>query len=438
MTTFHKIITTTLLAAATLPALAQTNGSNSPYSRYGFGLLNDGGNAFNKGMSGTAYGMRSGTQLNTKNPASYSAIDSLSFLFDFGLSLQNGNFSQNGIKTNAKNTSIDYVSAGFRLAKRLGMSVGLSPYSTAGYKTSSERKFQSGNSEVTQTNSFTGDGGLHEVYGGIGWEPFKNFSFGANFGYLWGNLDHTVLMSFDNSNINSTRQAYETDIRTYKIDFGLQYELPLNKKNSLTLGLTYGLGHNVNSDAYYYNQKVVTGSIAHGDTISCKNAYQLPHTIGAGLTWNHNNSLRVGVDYTFQKWADVKYPTLVNANQFGDQAYVAQKGLLTDMHKVSLGMEYVPNQEGTRWRQRVRYRAGFAFSTPYTKIDGRDGPQDFMASLGVALPIINAHNNRTFVNFSAQYEHVKPKMAGMITENYIRFSIGLSFNERWFMKWKAQ
>lgn len=61
-----------------------------------------------------------------------------------------------------------------------------------------------------------------------------------------------------------------------------------------------------------------------------------------------------------------------------------------------------------------------------------------MASAGVALPIINMHNNRSFVNFAVQYERVKPKHAGMLTENYLRFSIGLTFNERWFVKWKAQ
>lgn len=101
MTTLHKYLAAAALAVMPLGALAQTNGSNSPYSRYGFGLLGDGGNAFNKGMAGTAYGMRNGTELNTKNPASYAAIDSLSFLFDVGVSLQNGNFSQNGTKTNA-------------------------------------------------------------------------------------------------------------------------------------------------------------------------------------------------------------------------------------------------------------------------------------------------------------------------------------------------
>ena len=163
MTTLHKYLAAAALAVMPLGALAQTNGSNSPYSRYGFGLLGDGGNAFNKGMAGTAYGMRNGTELNTKNPASYAAIDSLSFLFDVGVSLQNGNFSQNGTKTNAKNTSVDYITTGFRMAPRLGMSIGLVPYSTIGYEITSTKSSlsQDGYSQIEQTNTFSGDGGLH-------------------------------------------------------------------------------------------------------------------------------------------------------------------------------------------------------------------------------------------------------------------------------------
>lgn len=437
MVTFRNIFTSLLLASATLPLAAQTNGSNSPYSRYGFGLLGDRGNAFNKGMAGTAYGMQNGKELNTKNPASYAAIDSLTFLFDLGLSMQNGNIAQGGVKTNAKNSSVDYVTAGFRVAKNVGMSLGLVPFSTIGYNTSSKEEIQASNQVLTKTTTFSGDGGLHEAYIGVGWAPFRRFSIGMNAGYLWGDLSHTVLMNFDDSNINSTRQAYETDIRTYKADFGLQYVQPLDKKNTLTLGLTYGLGHDIKRDAYYYNQKVVTGSSASGDTLVCRNAFQLPHTLGAGVTWTHDNSLRVGVDYTFQKWADMKFPMVVE-NAAGALDYVGRKDLFTDLHKVSLGMEYVKNPEGLRWRQRVRYRAGFSYQTPYTKIGGVDGPQHFLASVGVALPITNMHNSRSLINFSAQYERVKPKMAGMITENYIRFSIGLTFNERWFMKWKAE
>lgn len=432
-----KICTAVLLAATTLPIAAQTNGSNSPYSRYGFGLLGDGSNAFNKAMSGTAYGMRNGTQLNTKNPASYASIDSLSFLFDFGMSLQNANISQSGVKTNAKNTSIDYVTLGFRAAKNLGMSVGLVPYSTIGYDASSSQTITEGDgNELKQTTAFSGDGGLHEVYAGVGWMPFRNFSVGANVGYLWGDLSHTVLMSFDETSVYSTRQVYSTDLRTYKIDFGLQYAFAFDKHNSFVLGLTYGLGHNINTRASFYNQKVHSGSVTGGDSLYANNAYQLPHSFGVGLTWEHKNSLRVGADYTFQKWSSVKYPQVVSDGI--NSSYTSSTGLFTNMHKVAVGCEYVPNPNGIRWRQLIRYRAGFSFATPYTRIDGVDGPRDYTASVGVSLPIINIHSNRSLLNISAQYEHVAPKMAGMITENYLRVCIGLSFNEKWFMKWKVE
>ena len=231
-------------------------------------------------------------------------------------------------------------------------------------------------------------------------------------------------------------RVYSADIRSYKLDLGLQYQLKLGRKDRLVLGLVYGLGHDVDRPAYYYNRKVTSSAIAAADTLMAANAFGLPHTVGAGVTWAHGRSLRVGLDYTFQKWGDVKYPSIVTEG--GEPRYVGMKGSFTDRHRASIGMEYVQNPEGVKWRSRVRYRLGFAFSTPYIKVDGKDGPQDFLASAGVALPISNRNNNRSLINFSVQYEHVKPQFAGQVTENYFRFCIGLSFNERWFMKWKAE
>ena len=100
-----------LLAMATLYAPAQTNGSNSPYSRFGLGSLKDQSQGFNKAMSGVALGFRDGNRINMQNPASYSAIDSLSFIFDVGLTLQNVNFKSGGNSINAHNTTLDYIPA---------------------------------------------------------------------------------------------------------------------------------------------------------------------------------------------------------------------------------------------------------------------------------------------------------------------------------------
>lgn len=429
MKIYKTLLLLTAFAAGVGAMHAQSNGSNSPYSRYGFGLLNDGAQGFNKGMSGLSYGMRSGRELNVSNPASYAAIDSLSFLFDIGMSLQNGNLDANGVKTNAKNTSFDYLSMGFRASRGLGLAIGLVPYSSIGYTLTNTHSVSGG--PLSQTETYSGEGGLHEAFIGLGWEPCRGLSLGANVGYLWGGLTHTGLISFSESGANSSRIYYDSDIRSYKVDFGLQYERALSRKHRLTLGLTYGLGHPVKSDAFYYSQTLNSGTLLAGDTLRAPDAFQLPHTFGAGLTWTFRNNLRVGADYTFQKWADVKYP------YFNGKDYVSEKGAFKDMHEVTVGGEYIPNPNGIRWRDFVRYRVGFSYTTPYTKVNGADGPRDYCVSLGVGLPIINIQNNRTLINVSAQYERVKPNQPGMITENYLRLCIGVSFNERWFMKWKV-
>lgn len=421
-------------SALFLTAAAQTNGSNSPYSRYGFGLLSDRAQGFNKGMSALSYGMRSGTQLNAKNPASYSAIDSLSFLFDIGLSLQNGNLEQNGKKINAHNTSLDYVSMGFRAAPNVGISLGIMPFSTIGYDISRDtiiRDEKVGN--ITQTGSNSGNGGVHEAYVGVGWQMFRGLSAGANVGYMWGDMTHTVLNSSSEAAAITNREQYVADFRTYKLEFGVQYEHQIDKKHRLTAGIVYGLGHDVKSKAEYYNQSIQSGSVQNADTTTLRNAFQMPHTFGFGLTWSYRNSWRVGADYTLQKWSSVTFPSF----EKGSAEYVACKGLYTDMHKLTVGGEYVPNPDGVRWRNRVRYRAGFSMTTPYTKVNGLDGPRDWLVSVGAGLPIMNYHNNRSVLNLSAQYEQVKPKFAGMITERYLRICIGLTFNERWFTKWKV-
>lgn len=422
------------LIFSALTLQAQTNGSNSPYSRYGFGLLSDRAQGFNKGMAGLAYGMQNGQELNVKNPASYAHIDSLSFLFDVGFSLQNANLNQNGQKINAHNTSYDYLSMGFRVSPGVGVSLGLMPFSTIGYSLSNTYKVNN-QSDLTQTDTYSGDGGVHEVYAGVGWAPVKGLSLGVNAGYLWGDMTHTVLASFNQTSVASRRRQYVADIRTYKLDIGLQYNGKIGRKNAFVLGLTYGLGHDINSKASYYDQTIANNTVS-GDTISNRHAYALPHTFGAGLVWAYGNSLRVGVDYSLQKWADVKSPTLTYRPD-GRPDYVGQKGAYTDMTKIAFGAEYVADPTGLRWSQRVRYRLGFSYTSPYTKVDGVDGPKDWLVSAGVGLPIINSYNNRSILNLSVQYERVKPKVAGMITENYLRLCIGLSFNERWFMKWKV-
>ncbi|MBQ7422092.1 MAG: hypothetical protein IJV27_08125, partial [Prevotella sp.] len=122
-----KIAIVALFVPLVATSFAQS-GTNSPYSQYGLGVLSEQSTGFNRGMNGLAYGFHEHNQVNYQNPASYSAIDSLSFIFDAGISLQLTNFNENGRKLNAKNADFEYAVAAFRAAKHLGVSFGIVPY----------------------------------------------------------------------------------------------------------------------------------------------------------------------------------------------------------------------------------------------------------------------------------------------------------------------
>ena len=67
-----------------LVAFAQ-NGTSSPYSRFGYGILGDNAIGAQRAMGGVGYALHNNRQINVMNPASYASMDSLTFLFDIGL-----------------------------------------------------------------------------------------------------------------------------------------------------------------------------------------------------------------------------------------------------------------------------------------------------------------------------------------------------------------
>jgi hypothetical protein len=402
---------------------AQTS-TNSPYTRYGFGQLSDQSFGNSQAMGGIAYGLRNGLQVNASNPASYSAVDSLTFIFDAGMSLQNANFKEGNVKINAKNSSVDYIAMQFRLAKGLGFSAGFLPYSNVGYnmnKTNKVTTDEHGNTTAAN-QAYVGDGGLQQVYVGLGYQIFKGLSIGTNFSFLYGDITHTASTTFSNTNAYSSSRSHKIDVSDYKLDFGLQYTHKLKEKHVLNLGAIYSLGHELNSTGYEYVEKYSGNTVITQSVDTIKNAFALPHTFGLGATYVYDNKLTIGLDYTLQKWEDVKF--------------FNKDGAFQNRSKISVGAEYLPNPIGRSYFSNIRYRVGAYYSSPYAKIDGKDGNREYGVSVGLGIPL-HFYNSRSILNISGQYVKVSPKIKGMLEENYLRINIGLTFNEQWFMKWKV-
>lgn len=420
------------MSICVMPVFAQS-GTNSPYSQYGLGQLSEQTSGFNRGMNGLGLGFREHNQVNYLNPASYSSMDSLTFIFDAGLSGQITNFSEMGHKVNANNADFEYAVAGFRAFKHVGVSFGIIPFTNVGYNYSIT-DYLNGDRSTTYTNTYSGSGGIHQVYLGAGWEFLKGLSIGANISYIWGDIERSVVNSYSDAWVNTLSKYYTATVNSYKLNVGLQYSLDINKRNSLTVGLTYELGHKLNSDP---SCKVISmnSSTAVADTssFSVKNGLEIPVSFGAGLMWNHNNKLKLGTDFVYQKWGDTKYPVYEVVNDV--PSYALSDDYYSDRYKVTVGGEFCNNSMSRNFFDRIRFRAGMSYSTPYYKINGQDGPKEISVSAGFGIPIINSYNNRSMLNISGQWVHSAAK--GMLTENTFRINIGMTFNERWFMKWKV-
>lgn len=425
----NKIISClAVMSMTTLTAFAQS-GTNSPYSQYGLGDLADQGVGFNKGMSGVGIAFRKGNEVNPLNPASYSSIDSVTMIFDAGLSGQITNFNENGRKLNAKSAGFDYVTGAFRLVKNVGISFGVMPYSNIGYDYSSTTKLS--DMETTMVSSYEGSGGISQIFVGAGMSLFKGLSVGFNAAYLWGDYLKKV-QTTSSTDVNSISKEYSMSLSNYKLEFGMQYVQPINLKDDLTIGAVFSPGHSLNADP---TCSIITknSSITKSDTTSYVviDGLELPTTFGLGLAYQHDQKLRIGADFQMQKWGAVDFPA------FEKDTYRLKSGMLKDSYKLNVGAEFIPNPRSTRsLLHHIRYRVGAGYSTPYYYINGQDGPKDLHLSLGVGIPIMNSYNNRSILNISAQWQHRSAD--NLITENTFRLNVGLTFNERWFAKWKVE
>lgn len=433
MVFYKKVLGAGILASVCItPAVAQS-GTNSPYSQYGLGLLNEQSSGFNRGMNGLGLAFREHNQVNYINPASYSALDSLTFIFDAGLSGQITNFNENGHKINANNADFEYAVAAFRAFKHVGVSFGIVPFTNVGYNYAIT-DYLNDDRDVAYTNTYSGSGGIHQVYFGAGWEFLKGLSVGANISYLWGDIDRSVINSYSDGSINTLSKYYTASVKSYKLDVGLQYQLALDKKNALAIGLTYGLGHKLGTDptCNIISTNTMT-AVADTASFTVNNGLEIPTSFGAGVMWNHANKLKLGADFSYQQWGSLQYPVYRVVND--EPRYELTDDYYKDRYKVTVGGEFCNDEMSRRFFDRIRFRAGVSYATSYYKINGLDGPDEISASIGFGIPIVNAYNNRSVLNISGQWVHSAAN--GLLTENTFRINIGITFNERWFMKWKV-
>ncbi|MCX6269156.1 MAG: hypothetical protein NTW16_17680 [Bacteroidetes bacterium] len=405
-----------------LPLFAQIQ-IISPYSRFGIGDLTGNNNAWNQSIGHLGIGMRSPQHVNFTNPASYSAFDSLSFVFEGGLS---GEFVS--LQSWAQNVNRNYASLGYLL---FGMPVnrwwkttlGLVPFSDVGYNVANYEEYANSGTVV---RLYSGSGGISRLFWGNA-VRYKNFSIGANISYLFGSMNRGAAAFFPDSAYSmNIREVYHVTMNDLLFDFGAQFTKKLTKDINLTVGAVFSptLNMAAKTDLLATTFLVsASGVESPRDTLAVASGYQgkivIPVMVGGGFSFAKTDKWVIGIDYKWQNWEKFRA--------------FNQTDSLVNSWQINIGGEITPNRDNySNYLARVQYRLGFNYGRTYLHLRGQD-LNEYAITFGIGLPL---RGMKTGLNLGGEYGVRGTTTEHLIRESYFKITIGFSIYERWFVKRK--
>lgn len=394
---------------------------SSPYSRFGIGDLQGNNGVYSMAMGGISYGVYSPYFVNPSNPASYAAFDSLSFIFDVSVFSKQSKLINETMTQSASYSSLGNLLFGFQASRRWKVSFGLLPYTMVGYNMIDSQIDE----DFGKVNYlYEGTGGINQAYVGNSFSLTKNLSAGFNFSYLFGTINKSRADEFPDS-IFKMNYKILTSAKVHDIylNYGLFYHKQKKSGMQYNVGLAFSNNTKINIDESqlgYLYFKSSSGVDLTRDTIVNESAVKgqalLPVNIGAGFSLGKTDKWLVGADIQWQQWEKFTY--------FG------VSDSLQNSLRLSLGGSFNPSASTVSgYWQRVTYRGGLRYSESYLELRGTR-INEFGISIGVGLPL---PRTRSTINFAAEFGSRGTTTNNLIKENFIKFTLGLSIFERWFI-----
>lgn len=412
-------------------------------------------------MGGTAIAQRSNHSINSINPASYTAFDSMSFVFDISLTNTYTNYITNSQSSKDHNIGINHYAIGFPVTKKWFSSIGLMPFSNVGYNISETVSIDT----FKLQNTYKGTGGINQLYVGNAFKILtksdtllkktsaqnltfyntKVLSFGINTSYLFGALErHTASVFPDEANLFDVYTTNKTIVHDVAFRFGLQYTYnrqiinKFDKTNKYTIitGITFDNQNNVNAR----NTSLITkylnlnGSVTM-DTIENKvdnkGTIRFPMNIGVGFAFISREKLTLAIDYRWQQWSAARF--------FG------ANDSLINSQSIAAGLQFIPEPYSShKYFKMINYRMGVHFNKTYLFIRNQN-INDYGLSFGLGLPIRKPDKSEVsglrkklppMINLAIEIGQRGTTTNGLINEKYVQLSFNLSLYDIWFVKRK--
>lgn len=399
------------------------NEISSPYSSYGIGNVNTSSNGILDAMGGVSYGMQHPYFINFRNPASYAAFDSLSFVADVGASVYVNTLSQNNKNQKYTYMQPGYVAIGLPVTRHWRTSLGILPFSSVGYDIETTVDVPN----IGLVNYiYTGSGGINKLYWGNAFKICKGLSIGLNASYIFGTVYSYRNTAFEGSNFTNTLISDAYIAKGIYLDAGLQYMFNIGERHRVGLGVVYS------NTAYIWAKEQLLINSYSGNYVATA-AYDtlqliegrpgrlnIPQSLGAGFSYTYKNKLTIAADMTWQNWEKFQFMRPADS--------------MNNAINGSIGIQFIPDPLSSKFFKKMVFRAGGKYSTGYLHL--RDKPIDeFGVCLGVGIPL-NTFNTHSSINLMFEYGKMGTLANHLVRQNYFRVSLCFTLQERWYQRVK--
>ena len=399
---------------------AQDN-TASPYSYYGLGEIKFKGTHDVRAMGGVSV-FNDSLQLNIANPASFSKLKSTAFTI--GANSSFSKFNTNEVTEKAQRTNIDYLAIGFPYGK-FGFTFGIMPYSAVGFKIANTAT-QTDNTERSILN--LGNGNINKLYFGAAYNITKKLSVGFDLGYNFGDITTEYVESIYSPFVLQlrSREKNNSKINGISLNTGFLYKTKINSKLDLNAGITYHPEATLNSEN---ERKIATiiYNINGAELISEENniaindtKLKIPTKFSFGLGIGENKKWAIGSELTFTNNNSM-------TNRFGPIQNVSYE----NSTKVGIGGFFVPKYDSfSNYLSRIIYRGGFRYENTGLVLNNKS-INDYAVTFGLGLPV-----GLSKINLGVELGKRGTTTSGLIEENYVNVTVGLSLSDLWFIKRK--
>lgn len=389
---------------------------SSPYSGFGPGVLSNTVNGTMASMGGLSYALQSPYFINYKNPASYVAFDSLSFIADASLSITSSTLKTSLLTQKGSNARPNYLMIGLPVNRYWRTSAGVLPFSDVGYKIHDVRE--------NVSFSYDGSGGLMQLYWGNAFKIYKGLSIGLNISYMFGNLKSIRSSEFTDANFYNTRITQSLLVDGIYLSGGIQYFHTIGQNHKIGVGVVYENSayiwekENLLINRYMgvYNSSSVYDTVKYVD--GARGRMIIPQSIGGGFTYTFKNKFLIGADITWQNWA--KFQSM------------GRKDSLKNCLIGSVGIRFTPNPNSNKYLNRINLHAGARYSSGYLHLNNQT-ISEFGVTFGIGLPI-RTFSSQSTIHIMAEYGQMGTTRNELILQNYFKLSFSFILHEKWYQR----